>query len=45
MLVLFLVSFLFFVFFFFGGTGVFAQGLTLDRQALLPLEPLCQPYF
>jgi hypothetical protein len=30
-------------FFFFFGTGVWTQGLTFARQALLPLEPLSQP--
>jgi hypothetical protein len=37
----------FFIFFFVGGggIGVLAQGLTFASQALLPLEPLHQPFF
>jgi hypothetical protein len=34
-----------FFFFFFSSTGVWTQGLTLGRQVLLLLEPLCQFFF
>jgi hypothetical protein len=32
-------------FFFFGGTGILAQGFTLAKQALLPLEVHLQYVF